>query len=685
MVNKRKWLLAVVVLGITAACGQGRPSAEEATPGVAASLSSAPSATRTPSQTSTATSTRTLTATLIPTPTEFLDGSASIWAAPVPQGARARLGKGSINRVAPSADGSMFGVAARSGVYLYSMETYAETLALATGSSPGSIVFSPDGRLFAAGMENGDITVWTTTDGKLLHSFRNREKIIGAAELAFSPDGKKLVSVSGGWIIHWDMDHMQSIKAVQFPFAACCGTIVLSPDGRFLAWVSDEGVVLRDTETGEAVKKILIESDIYASGAFSPDSRRIAVVSDSGKVEVWDVDGGEPMRIITTPRGRPSGLAFSQDGRLLAVGSMDTSPITVWDVETGEKKRIINSRLDDPGRVSFFDDGKVLITESASFIAFWDLSTGEILHALGGFASSVHQVTYSRDGTMLASGMYDGSINLWDPNTGARTRLLDGHEENITDIDFSPNGKYMASGSDDNLVLLWNAADGIVIKALTSQGIYYAPTGVAFSPNGTMLAVASSEGLVLWNLGSLSSTTLLSVLNYSGRGIAFSPDGSKLAYADAYNINIWDVQALRKISTIKVSPEKYGREPTDLAYTPDGKMLITSMDDGSVIWWNPETGEAVRQASLELDVRHNEWIISIALTPDGTRLAAMTNKDAVLLMDAAHGTVLRTLRGHGYLSENSINIRNGVAFAPDGKTFASGGSDGTVILWNVEE
>jgi len=112
-------------------------------------------------------------------------------------------------------------------------------------------------------------------------------------------------------------------------------------------------------------------------------------------------------------------------------------------------------------------------------------------------------------------------------------------------------------------------------------------------------------------------------------------------------------------------------EVTAVAYSPDGQLLASASDDGTICLSDAKTGVWLR--TLE---GHGSWVMSVAFSPDGELLASGFWDGTVKLWEVGTGRCLRTLEGHG-------SRVNSVAFAPDGERLASGSEDKTVKLWDV--
>jgi WD40 repeat protein len=326
-----------------------------------------------------------------------------------------------------------------------------------------------------------------------------------------------------------------------------------------------------------------------------------------------------------------------------------------------------------PGRLAFSPDGALL----AAGAALIDVRSGRVLRVFRGQLSPVTGAAFSPDGTLLATGSFDGTVRVWDAvDGGVQAVIAIGPDDWASDVAFSPDGTMLAAACDDSeSVRLWEPRTG---RALATFDIGADATSVAFSPDGRLLAVGSwSDTVDLWEVASGTVAGALEGHESAVKDVAFSPDGRLLATACLDGkTRIWDVAGGtgRTVLAITVlaNPGLTGHDKgvTAVAFAPDGGLLATASEDGTVRIWDTG-GWAVR-----LTLAHPGHELSeVAFSPDGSWIAAKSG-EAVLLWDTATWAVHATVNGSG---------ADGMALcvSADGRLLATACADRTVRIWDT--
>ena len=441
------------------------------------------------------------------------------------------------------------------------------------------------------------------------------------------------------------------------------GTAVAELEGDYRTWHLPAAATVR------LGKGALGESD--RAVALSADGRCLAVASAIG-VWLYEAATSRALALLPTER-RVHSVAFSLDG-IVAAG-LDNGQAELWEVETGE--RIGTLRHADWGRVtvSFSPDGTRLASGSSEqVVKLWDVETRRVAGTWRVARTSDFYwdipVAFSPDGRRLVSGFQDGTVRLWDVSTETEVATLEGHTDPVTSVAFSPDGGLLASagGWGDPTVRLWDAATQTEVATL--RGHAGEVRSVAFSsPDGATVASGSSDHTVrLWDVATHEEVATLEEHGGPVHSVTFSRDGGTLVSGAADGTVL-----LRDMETGNAAGLTGHGSLSSMALSPDGAILAAGYPDGTVRLW--DAGTRTRVATLE---GHTSGVNSVSFSTDGALLASGSWDQTVKLWDVGTRELVGTLEGHrdGVIS---------VAFSPDGATLASAGgwADATVRLWDV--
>ncbi len=307
-----------------------------------------------------------------------------------------------------------------------------------------------------------------------------------------------------------------------------------------------------------------------------------------------------------------------------------------------------------------------------------------------GQRGAVEQIIFSADGKSLVSSGADGRIYVWDVARGElvrqifpRERAVDAnlmtgpHSRRIDCIALSPDGKTIAESAVeptlDTVVRLWNKQTGEPTAELLHGRQHV--RSLAFTPDGKYLIYSVqdpdrwAETIVFLDLKTRKKAFELSEKRLAVTNMAVSPDGKRLAASGPRRIYIWDIARKKLLHTIKA----HKKVIRSIAFSPNGKLLLSGATDDTVHVWNVRTGKRTLEIKAEQD-----GVLAVAFSPTGRTIASGGANHTIKLWQPKSGKLRWRLWGH-------LDRVLCLAFAPDGKTLASGSRDTTIALWKIVE
>lgn len=394
----------------------------------------------------------------------------------------------------------------------------------------------------------------------------------------------------------------------------------------------------------------------------------------------WHLPDGA---IIRLGKGEINDVKFSLDGDLLAVATH----IGVWlyDAHTGSEIALLSDTPRNIRTITFSPDGKTLATGSWSregAIQLWDIATATLISSIG--RGSIDVLAFSEDGKTLASVISSQGLQfyVWDVDTGLEISHFKGEQNhfNFGALAISPNHRFFASAGGKK-VFLWDTETQTLKHTIEADSAW----NLAFSPDSKTL-VSGRTTIQLWDVETGNQMARLDGHADKVDTLTFSPDGKTLAIGDSSReIWLWNIpirndqltqrqlgSTTRKLATDTSNLTEHTRAIETLAFTADGRALVSASNDTTIRLWDVETGK-----SNLMTTGHTETIKTLGLFEDGK-----------MLVSASADCTLR-LWNTETQDQQLIPIKHpwsafDFAFSQDGNTVAIGNTGGRTRLWSTD-
>ena len=543
---------------------------------------------------------------------------------------------------------------------------------------------------------NGDIAAAPLFDGPVIYDAKTRERqwpsndaperSPGINDLAFSPDGRFLLSVGEDCTLRiWSTEQQKQVVKQAFQEKAV--SVAVTRGGLIAVGTSASGAFpggeltpiylfeLNEDQSGLPNLKQL-SSLVGAVGtarevSFSPNGRHLACGSEDNTLRIWNAEtftlekefklSGPVMATRFSPEGKfivGAGGIFERKWR--------SGEAVVFDLEEGATVATFYPETLATG-LTFLSEDQFATAHSDGVITVWDIPRKLKVDQISAHSDLIRHLEATPGTDRLVSGGEDNTIRIWNLETkDPPSRLTLANWHNVMDVSFTKDGSELVTATGDGAIRIWDTNDSSLIKTLGHHG--FEACSVDCSPDGQSIASIAApwpsdsptSELKIWDAETNVVETHLLEFGYA-RSVAFAPSGKHLAISGGENLVLWNI-AEQKIEQTAVIGGGF-----HVVFSRDGSLIGT-------------VGCLLKYPTLELirDFRRDREVgpFAVDIHPNNKLVAFVDQRDIVVL-STTDGTEVQRLAGH-----NSVILH--FHFSPDGKRLASASQSGLVIIWNIE-
>ncbi len=575
----------------------------------------------------------------------------------------ATYGNGYLNQLTWSPDGRQIAAATSRGIALFSVTNFQLVEQLPCNTMLNSLAFSPDGNLLAAGSTNGEVSIWSMGNKRVLATLQLG--IQAVVSLVFNADGESLAASSRDNAIYlidtstWQLENTligHLYPPIRLQFSADGHTLFsFNPREQVKRWSLPKGRADDELYIGiDSLKNTALDGSFSSDGVFF-------AAAQNNQVRIFETAKGTTALLLTGFPERVSVVALNRNGTCLS--AIDGSRLTVWDIHGAQAILIMEKILEQSPRTLAFSPDETLIITGNPLLSILDIQS-QTLHQLEGVqfvpGTAIHQALQAESG-LLMRNFFNGTVQTNDLHNGSTKWHL--HTQQHWNVSASSaSGKWVAGGSVDGQLSIWNTD-----YPDTAHFVFYPDrsrspsTALLFDPDEQWLAAANAAGRV-WFVN-LEDGSIISEMQhgFAVSRLVTARSGSVFAAAGKGNIQLY----------VKNSTGGWVEGKAFQGYTPifaQENMLLyrsISLESSSIIAINPQDGNTLFRVAVpagDFSVSHDGSLLAIS----GIELG---------LYDVATGKLIQSLETSSHFTHPMFNS--------DGTLLITIAWDGVVELWGI--
>jgi WD40 repeat protein len=551
---------------------------------------------------------------------------------------------------------------------------------VALPADPLALAFSPNGQRLAVGLggKGERVVVYDGTGRELLQVGESAP----ARALAFQADNRTLLLAGGDRTAR--LVDVNVLTAFEAHPGGATGVAFHNDGVRVLTGGADKTVKLWSLTTGKLERTFGPLAEPVQAVSFSRDGVQVAAAAGKA-VRLWTTLDGKDVLTLDHPAA-VSGLSYNVDRSRLFTAATD-GRARIWDLNT---KRELQSILHTGAvaGVAYHPSNTAQVFSAGADKGVW-LNTLHVTRVIDGGAP-LYGLAAAPNAVHVLTAGDDGKAKLWNMNTGTVERTFLVAEKGAREVAVSKNGLLVAASAADKRIRLFTFADAKLVVTLDAPAV---PRALAFSPTSQALGAACADGSVkTWDVVFTPGQPVPAEFGKPLQSHAHEAEATALAFPANTGALFFTASRDKSVRMWKLASDAptrnfpHPQSVNALAFDAKGERLATVCGDGRARVYDLVKGAVLKDIIAHTQKGETE-IYCVAWSPDGKQIVTGSRDHSLKIWDVASGKLVRELKAFkekAFEKGHQEAVLSAV-FSPDGKQIVSGGMDQKIKVWNVAD